>query len=297
MTAAHTIHGSPLVAQKTLKLRYETGTTWTIDDLPPRSIALDGAVQGPHIDLSSQRFSFDHHAGCIRHVTLATCEQVRDALLVGFDPDQFTVWVNDVDGDTVLSFWLLQNAGELFGPRQQELLQLIQHVGRIDALGPGYGGYAKGHPLHWHLTPNMTQHRTEALFLEKLAFLQRYWEDPSIVQSQTPPARQSGYAMWIENGQIHQAEIDSGMEDLYKKAHFGVIWADALHNSRAYTVGKRSEFVDFSVPQFLAAMNALEAGWGGGSTIGGAPRHTDGSRSRLSPDEVGRVFLQVAAGK
>ena len=79
------------------------GRTWTLDELPPRSIALDGAVRGPAIDTASARYSFDHHDGVIRHATLATCEQVRDALLVGLDPRGYHVFVNDVDGDTALS--------------------------------------------------------------------------------------------------------------------------------------------------------------------------------------------------
>ena len=40
------------------------------------------------------------------------------------------------------------------------------------------------------------------------------------------------------------------------------------------------------MPEILAALSLREAGWGGGSTIGGAPRHPDGSRSKLPPDVV-----------
>jgi len=39
-------------------------------------------------------------------------------------------------------------------------------------------------------------------------------------------------------------------------------------------------------PAILAALAAEEPGWGGGSTVGGAPRNADGSRSRLDPDAV-----------
>jgi thioredoxin 1 len=61
-----------------------------------------------------------------------------------------------------------------------------------------------------------------------------------------------------------------------------------------YTVAKRSEFVKyFPVPEILSVLAAREPGWGGGSTIGGAPRHPDGSRSRLTPDEVFAVVEGV----
>ena len=69
----------------------------------------------------------------------------------------------------------------------------------------------------------------------------------------------------------------------------------APHGTTAYTVGKRSEFVAFDVPAFLAACNAREPGWGGGSTIGGAPRNSDGSRSRMSMEEVGRILVEISA--
>ena len=66
--------------------------------------------------------------------------------------------------------------------------------------------------------------------------------------------------------------------------------ADGSYN---YTVGKKSELViGFPVGPgkvegtILFTLNEREAGWGGGSTIGGAPRNEDGSRSRLIPDEV-----------
>jgi hypothetical protein len=59
-------------------------------------------------------------------------------------------------------------------------------------------------------------------------------------------------------------------------------------------VGKASEFVPFDVRRFLEMCNELEPGWGGGSTIGGSPRNSDGSRSRLKVEEVSRVLLDVA---
>jgi hypothetical protein len=52
------------------------------------------------------------------------------------------------------------------------------------------------------------------------------------------------------------------------------------------------------VPEILAALGEIEPGWGGGSTIGGAPRNADGSRSRLTPkqvfDAVERVLVPSA---
>ena len=71
------------------------GHVWALEDLEDRSIALDGAVQGPALDHTRQRYSFDHHKNCIRHVTLATCEQVRDAILLGADFEGYNIYIND----------------------------------------------------------------------------------------------------------------------------------------------------------------------------------------------------------
>jgi hypothetical protein len=61
-----------------------------------------------------------------------------------------------------------------------------------------------------------------------------------------------------------------------------------------WTIGKKSDFARGNIPGFLDEMNAREPGWGGGSTIGGAPRNPDGTRSRLTFTEVWPVFLKHA---
>jgi hypothetical protein len=60
-------------------------------------------------------------------------------------------------------------------------------------------------------------------------------------------------------------------------------------------IGKASEFVAFDVRRFLERCNELEPGWGGGSTIGGAPRNPDGTRSRLDIDVIARILVEISA--
>jgi hypothetical protein len=43
----------------------------------------------------------------------------------------------------------------------------------------------------------------------------------------------------------------------------------------------------------LDALNSIEPGWGGGSTIGGAPRNADGSRSHMKPEEILNIINTV----
>ncbi|MBL7487461.1 hypothetical protein I6A60_05950 [Frankia sp. AgB1.9] len=85
-----------------------------------------------------------------------------------------------------------------------------------------------------------------------------------------------------------------GFEPAYAQEYTRVVlWSALSDGSTAYTVARRSDLVeDFPVGPaeqpgtILAALAAREPGWGGGSSIGGAPRHRDRSRSTLRPDEI-----------
>ena len=273
-----------------LTVRLDPGRTWAFDELPPRAIALDGAVVGPRVDTRARRYAFDHHGGCVRHATRASCEQVRDALLLGLDPTGYEVFINDLDGDSVLSLWLLLHPDRLRGAGGRRLRRLVESIGRLDAHGPGIG---RAHPLHAQLQPQPGTRQTRALLDELLERIDAWWRGdplPAPAADQQAPA----LALWIEGGRLRQATVRDGFRGLYRRADFGVLAGPAVGDSTAYTVAKRSEFVDFDVPAFLAACSAVEPGWGGGSTVGGAPRHADGRRSTLSLDEVGRLLLRVA---
>jgi hypothetical protein len=102
-------------------------------DLPRGWVALDGAVQGPILGDDQDRWSFDHHAGCHRLITLATCEQIRLALCLGFYFNARKILVNDLDGDTLLSMWLIMNSGKA---NERTVRTLVRAVGTIDAHGP-----------------------------------------------------------------------------------------------------------------------------------------------------------------
>jgi hypothetical protein len=75
---------------------------------------------------------------------------------------------------------------------------------------------------------------------------------------------------------------------LFRDGHTRVVLYRQLPDGTyGYTVAKRSEFVKFfPVVEILQTLGKIEPGWGGGSTIGGAPRNADGSRSKLRPEQV-----------
>ena len=58
----------------------------SFSDLPNNSIALDGAVRGCHLDLPSNRWSFDHHASDQPSLsTRSTSAQTLAALTCGLN--------------------------------------------------------------------------------------------------------------------------------------------------------------------------------------------------------------------
>lgn len=295
------------------------GAVWSFDALPPKSIALDGFVQGPQIDAKQQRYSFDHHGGCVRHATRATCEQVYDALRLGLDPDGFTVFVNDVDGDTALSVWLLQqHASVLFdgdqSPTVNESLvrSLVRSVGLIDAHGPAYAvGLSNEFFCRAFFEIAMAPEREarknktygtvdlEALLRACVEGIDKLMRSGA---SRLPPKKEVVMVMRDGTDWCLVSSDDYVFDALYENGiQRAVAFSTLPDGSYAYTVAKKSEFVsDFPVGPasepgtILHALNEIESGWGGGSTIGGAPRNADGSRSRIPPSELFEIVERIA---
>ncbi len=110
-------------------------------ELGKRVILLDGAgTFPPLLDNKAAVYNLDHHAGCERTFTLATCEQ---ALLVvhgglALSEGDWTVYANEPDLDTVLAIWCLlnyQRLPELSDRSRNVLIPMIRLEGAIDANG------------------------------------------------------------------------------------------------------------------------------------------------------------------
>ncbi len=107
----------------------------------PQAIFLDGVYAGaPFCDNEARQYSLDHHAGCVRGFTLATCEQAVVMLLQGLPLSQgtWTLWVNDPDLDSMLAAWVLLNHVELLRDDRALLRQAMPAIrleGVIDAHG------------------------------------------------------------------------------------------------------------------------------------------------------------------
>src|SRR5512136_1016088 len=99
----------------TLSVRVERGYTVTAAAArraAPGTIYLDGAAQAePFVDAEKQVYNLDHHVGCVRAFTLATCEQamVMVRRRLNLRERDWTVFANESDLDTILAIWALLN--------------------------------------------------------------------------------------------------------------------------------------------------------------------------------------------
>ncbi|MFA5945578.1 MAG: hypothetical protein WC802_01550 [Patescibacteria group bacterium] len=293
-------------------MNFVFGQVLAFEALASNAIALDGAVQGPAVDAAARRFSFDHHAGCVRLVTLATCQQVAVAIRLGLVVDDKTeVVINDLDADTVLAVWLLQNPERVGEPR---VVELVERIGLTDAHGPIFAP----HPLHRELAPAWGSKDPQTLemlagFLAKVsAYADGAWQAPP-----ARPERKSDGFGWNPKAGWYAITGVTGFDQAYEGgALVAVLYTDAPNGTKMYTVGKRSDLVPFpvgpgskvrpatSATDFLndtllgrLALAELEVNpeqslagnWGGATTVGGSPRNPDGSQSRLTPEQILKI--------
>jgi hypothetical protein len=110
--------------------------------LGDRVILLDGAgTFGPLLDNDRKLYNLDHHQGCERLFTLATCEQALLLVHSGLDLSEgdWRLYANDPDLDTSLALWCLLNhrrLRELRPEARDVLLPLLRLEGATDANGP-----------------------------------------------------------------------------------------------------------------------------------------------------------------
>jgi hypothetical protein len=299
-----------------MKITFDYGKVWQFEELPANSIALDGAVQGPRVEPATRRFSFDHHGGCLRLVTLATCQQVLTALKLGLVVDaETTVFVNDLDADTVVSVWLLKNADVDFDAAR--LFSMVRCIGETDAHGPIFPPIA----LHKEITPpwGSKEPQNLALLDRYLSIVDRWIAGAMDAEPYAPPRPARGWALGREGGWV-QVDSRDGFADLYAAGFFAAaLVSPAADGSSMWTIGKRSDLVPLALGPAdlsparsgdytdtilgqLAKLEATEHGvastanWGGGSSIGGSPRLPGGVGSRLVEAQVVEVLQRFKIG-
>ena len=108
---------------------------------PPGTIYLDGVAQTePFLDHEKKVYNLDHHEGCVRTFTLATCEQALIMCVKGLDlrDREWKIFANEPDLDTIQSIWIILNHQRINNREavhRRSLFALVRLEGVIDALG------------------------------------------------------------------------------------------------------------------------------------------------------------------
>lgn len=282
----------------------QRGKTVTLKSLPEYSIALDGFVQGPAIDDENHRYSFDHHAGCSRFSTLSSCEQAWTAVMLGLDPLNYTIYCNDVDADVCAAIWCLKNADRCKEPL---VAKLIDAIGKADRYAGAFDVNGMKKIVEWICAPE-TESKKNGDY-EKLS------DDGLKPILESILHRIDSFANGESSIEVSKQVLNSNFKVIKNESGWalievndphalGAIWASGFNrivvarkqadDTIAYTIAKRSEFIDnFPISTIFEALNEIEPGWGGGSTIGGAPRNADGGRSKLSYEQISTVIDDI----
>jgi len=288
------------------------GKVFTLDSLPPYSIALDGCVQGPEVDPDNHRFSFDHHAKCLRYCTTSACMQAWTAVLLGLeDLEKYTIYCNDVDADVCAAVWCLKNAERCKEPLVKKLIDAIG-LGDMHGGAFGYNGMSK--VVEWICEPETSSKRHDDYhkisddglksILEAVLYrIDSYVDGESGIEVSKQAKHGEYKILRNENNWVLVESQDPHAFSAVYQAGFTriVLVRSQSDGSLAVSIAKKSDFVGkFPLRSFFTLLTAkekaiqekmnetrdanhkLDGAWGGGSTIGGAPRNHDGSRSWLS---------------
>lgn len=284
------------------------------EEAPECSIALDGMVRGgPNFDPATRRINFDHHEGVVREATMSTAKQVFFAIKGGLmdmmKGETVHIFINDTDQDTALAVWLLLHY-KLF-----EGTQGIPHVHRLLELDDRLDVTGGAFPMN--LDDRLVRQHTwvfeDYTRLRKSGAL--HTASAEILESNLQ-AVMSRLNLFMMN-QGGEAELDTRREILYTHPIFMIVDEIGGNEARyylfslgmkafvslvtkrpdgrtAYSIGRRSRYIPFPVPEFYQDLNQLEGlsaqeGWGGSDIVGGSSRiHA----SSLTWEEIRDIILK-----
>jgi hypothetical protein len=286
-------------------------------------ILLDGAGSfGPLLDNKRRLYNLDHHKGCERTFTLATCEQALLLVHGGLDLSEgdWSVYANDPDLDTLLALWCLLNHARLRDLRPQVrdvLLPMVRLEGAIDANGNELAEVC-GLPAHAlreaqgrldHLLAREQQVKgggdwqtlnLEAYALEMLGEIDRMIYIADDFRGYANIEEVYGHTALGERSVSVLCRDSSGIyavEKLLKER-----WGDQLglivleKEPGHYTLRRASTLSDVDLNDAYRMLNLLDRNvdgrppgkrWGGSESIGGSPRP---SGSALAPAELLRIL-------
>ena len=312
------------VEAPTVTVRLQHGVTVTAAaarSAAPGSIFLDGAAQGePFLDPKREVYNLDHHEGCVRSFTLATCEQAMVLIRKGLDlrKRDWTVYANDADLDTVLAIWVLLNhirLNDRDAETRARIMPLVRLQGVIDAQGLELQELSA-------LPPTLlaeTQARLDALREPELALKQRgHWGEGDLLAYTAGRLRTIDRLVYpprhfddVEDVEpLARVDIANGSIAVICRSKAGIYEVERqlrrLHGKRlgmivlrtgasTYTLRQVDPYLPASLEEVYTQLNLVDpaAGghgsanrWGGSAEIGGSPRSTG---TRLTPEQIARA--------
>ena len=285
---------------------------------PGGTIFLDGVAQcEPFMDHERQVYNLDHHEGCVRAFTLATCEQTLVMYMKGLDLQvrEWNVFANEPDLDTLLAIWILLNharIGRQDTTQRRILFALVRYEGVIDALGLELKELSALPPELVRKLQRVIDHlRSDEIVLKKegrWAQTDYLTYSASILQKIDQIFyKPSDFADFrgIEelarvdlNEQRIVAVVEADMGIYEIEPHLNKLYGNRLgvvflkKGPESYTVRQMDLFMPISLDDIYERLNFVDPAvkcrtqgnkWGGAADIGGSPRE---SGTRLSPAEI-----------
>ncbi|MCB1032912.1 MAG: CPBP family intramembrane metalloprotease [Acidobacteria bacterium] len=286
-------------------------------------ILLDGAGQfAPTLDHERRLYNLDHHQGCLRAFTLATCEQALILVLKGLELDRgdWKVFANEPDLDTIFAIWILLNhrrLRELSQEARDVLIPLLRLEGAIDANGfelAEFCGLPKEifdeakeeldrlHQRELELKRTGRWGTTDlaAYTQEMLGEIDRLVYEESDFSNFARIEEEYGH---VEIGPDRLAVVcrdSSGIYEVEKRLksrwgkRLGIIALETAPS--VYTLRRTASFAGIDLAQAYARLNLEdpavdgrppEKRWGGSDEIGGSPRP---GGTGLPPESIGRAI-------
>jgi len=282
------------------------------------TIFLDGAAQcEPFLDPKREIYNLDHHEGCVRSFTLATCEQAMVLVRKGLDlrKRDWTVYANDADLDTVLAIWILLNHVRLteeiaeIGAR---IMPLVRLQGTIDAHGLELQDFSALPPT---LLAEMQGWIDELRERELALKSEGAWQDMDLVGHTADRLRTIDHLVYPprhfddmeEIEELARADIGTGSVAIVCRSKAGIYEVQRqlsrLHGKRlgvialqrtttAYSLRQVDPYLPATLEKVYAHLNLIDAAagghhsanrWGGSPEIGGSPRS---SGTRVTPRQI-----------
>lgn len=300
-------------------------TASTARKAPPGTIYLDGVAQTePFLDHEKKVYNLDHHEGCVRTFTLATCEQALIMCVKGLDlrDREWKIWANEPDLDTILAIWIILNHQRINNReaiQRRSLFALVRLEGIIDALGLEMRELS-GLPADLlHKLMRIIDHlRTEELELKKagewtqtdfLAYTVRVLrkldqfliklgelDDFKGVEELARIDLINNRIAVVVASDIGIYELEPHLNKLYGKR---LGWVALQRGENDYTLRQMDLFMPMSLDDVYQRLNFMDPAvkgrmgvsrWGGSGDIGGSPRDRG---TRLSPAEIASACRDV----